>query len=93
MGLRIVDERIDIGLDGVDTALHGRDGVRLPLRADALAHHGPELPESNPRRPSPMHTGQVAAEDKDLIGLQLGDELGGTGKCYCAPFGPYGSPV
>lgn len=70
--LGIFDEFIDIGLDGLDTSLHGRYRIGLAPVPDAAAHHGAEIPECEPGRAAAVHAFQVAAEDKDLIGLELG---------------------
>ena len=34
------NELVDIGLDGIGTTLHGRDGIALSLQADALSIDG-----------------------------------------------------
>ena len=72
VGLRVFDEFIDIGLDGVDASLHGRNRIGLAPVPDAAAHHGAKIPERKPGRAAAVHAFQVAAEDEDFIGLELG---------------------
>ena len=69
------DEIIHIGLDRLHAALHGGDGVALALNAHTAPPNGTELAICRPGGPAAMHAGQVAAEDKDLIGAQFRDML------------------
>ena len=67
---------IDIRFDGVHTALHGGDGVALPLQADSLPPYSTELVPCDPSSAATMKSIQIAAKDKYLVGLQLGNEVG-----------------
>ena len=53
------DKLVDIGLDGLYTALHGGDGVALALQTDALPHYGAELVERNAGGTSGMDAAQA----------------------------------
>ena len=70
MRLGIVDELIGVRPDRLYAALHGRDGIALTLRAVAIAHHRAEVKASRACGPAPVHAGEIAAKDKDLVGLE-----------------------
>ncbi len=63
------DEFIYIGLDGFHTALHGGDGVALPLQPHALPIDGSKAFEGYACSPAAVMPSKIAAEDKDLVGL------------------------
>ena len=65
------DELVYIGTDGLHPSLHGRNGVALPLKADALPHNRAEPAPGNICRTAAVHPGEVRAEDKNLIRPQL----------------------
>ena len=68
------DEFIDIGFDGFDASLHGGYGIALSLESDALSPDGSELCESQACGTSGVHSGEVAAENEDFVGLE-GDDV------------------
>ena len=70
-----LDELVDIGADGLYPTLHRGDAVALALQADALAHDGPKLAVGGIGSTTAMHAFQVAAEDEDLVRLELCDTL------------------
>lgn len=70
------DELVDVGLDGVHTALHRRDGVALALQPNALTHDGAKLLDSYPRRSATVHALQVAAKDEDFVFAEAMDVVG-----------------
>ena len=65
------DELIHIGFDGLHAPLHGGDGVALAAETNAAAHHGTELTPGDIRCAAAVHSGEVASEHEDFIGLQL----------------------
>lgn len=71
------DELVDVGSDGVDASLHGGDGIRLSLQAYTLAHDSAETAPGHACGAATMLPGEVAAEDKYLVGAQRGDAVGG----------------
>ena len=62
-------ELVDIGLDCFDASLHSWYRIGLTTKTNPTTHYGPKLPERKIGRSSPMHSLQVASEDKDFIGL------------------------
>ena len=71
-----LDEFIDIGLDGFDAALHGGYGIALALEADTLSPDGSELHEGQVCGSSGVHSGEVASENEDFVGLEGDDVVG-----------------
>ena len=71
-----LDKVIDIGLDFIHTALHGRNGIALALQADALAHHCTKPAVCIICRSTAMNTAQIAAKHEDLVGRELPDVFG-----------------
>ena len=61
------DELLDVGQDGVGTALHGGDGIALALQTHALSHDSAEFFNGDSCCATGMHTREVAAEDEDLV--------------------------
>ena len=64
------DEVIHVGLDGLNAALHRRDGVALALEADAAAEDCAEMLERGPGGAATVHPRKIASENEDLISLQ-----------------------
>ena len=69
------DELVDIGLDSLDPALHGRDSIALALQADALPSHRSELVESRPGGSPTMESPQIGPENEHLVRPQLSNKL------------------
>ena len=61
------DELIHVGADGLGTALHRGDGIRLPLKAYTLAHHGTEVEAGHASCSSAMDALEVGTEYKNLV--------------------------
>ena len=61
------DEVIHIRLDGLDATLHRRDSIALPAETDPAAHHRSEELECCVGGTAAVHSGEVAAEDEDLV--------------------------
>ncbi|MCF2634192.1 hypothetical protein I6E40_02215 [Prevotellamassilia timonensis] len=61
------DERIYVGLDGINTALHGRDGVCLTMQPHAFAPYGTKPVVSQACSSASMCACQIAAKDKYLV--------------------------
>ena len=66
-----------IRLDGLGTSLHGGYGIALSLQAYALAPYGSEGVEGGTGCASAMKTRKIAAENKNLIILESGNEMWG----------------
>ena len=64
-------EFVDIGLDGFDSALHGGDGITLPLQTNPLPPYRPEPLHRCSCRTASMPSAQIAAEDEYLAFSQL----------------------
>lgn len=64
------NELVDIGLDGIGTALHGRDGIALSLQADALSIDGTKSHLCNACRTTAVMPLEVAAKNEHFIRLQ-----------------------
>lgn len=75
MCLGISDKLIDIGSNGLRSALHGGDGIALTLWPVTLAHDSPKMEPSHTGSPTAMHAGKVTAKDKDL-GRPKADDMG-----------------
>lgn len=73
-----LNELIDVGFDGLHAALHGGDAVTMPLQTHALSPHSTETPKGQQRGPDAVRARKIAAENEDLIGLQLRDSVGGV---------------
>ena len=71
MAVGETDELVHVWLDGVHAALHGGDGVALPLKADALTPLGTEAVVGKPGGSAAMQACQVAAKDEDLVWFQF----------------------
>ena len=70
-----LDELVHIRTDGVNAALHRRDGIALTLQTNALTHDGSKLAVGDVSRTSAVHPLQVAAEHKDFVWLQRCDKF------------------
>ena len=70
MCLGIADKFIHIGLDRLYPALHGGNGIALTLRAVAVAKDSAEIETRRPCGTASVHTGEVAAENENLVGLE-----------------------
>lgn len=75
MLLRKEDKVVHVGLDGIDAALHGGDGVALTLEPYALSVYGAETFVGNAGSTTAVVTGKVAAKDEDLVFFEVCDEL------------------
>ena len=73
---RKVDEFVHIGADGLHSALHGRNGIALPLQTDTLPPHGAEASACDPRGTTGVHAGEVAPENEDHIVAEFRDTVG-----------------
>ena len=58
---------IYVGLDGLHATLHGRDGVTLALKPNPLAPYSAKALTSQPRSPTTMSPGKIAAKYKNLV--------------------------
>ena len=65
------DESVNVWLDGLHTALHGGNGIALPLKAYALSPYGAEVLSGQSGGTAAVGSDKVAAEDEDLIILQF----------------------
>ena len=70
MRLGIADKLIHIGLDGLHAALHGGNGIALSLRTVTVAEDCTEVQSCHACGTASVHTGEVAAEDENLVGLE-----------------------
>ncbi len=70
------DELINVGLDGVHTALHRRDGVALSLQSNALSPDGTKLLDGYPCRSATVQALNVATEHKDFVFAEAMDIVG-----------------
>ena len=61
------EEFIHIGLYGLDTALHGRYGIALALKADADSPYSPEIFVRSSSGSTAMPACKIASEYKHLI--------------------------
>lgn len=75
MGFGVRDKLVDIRTDGIHTTLHRWDGIALSLRTITITHYGTEMQTGRTGSATAVHTGKVTAENKDFIGLKLGDIL------------------
>lgn len=73
-----LDEFVHVGFYGLGTPVHGWDGVRLPLQADAPAPYGSEFIYSQQGGTTPVGSGEVAAKDENLVRPEL---LYARGRC------------
>ena len=67
------DEFVNVRLDGIRPALHGRDGIALALQPHTLTHNGTEFLESDTCCTATVSALQVAAEDKDFVLAETSD--------------------
>ena len=74
------EELVHVGLDGLDAALHRRDGVALALEADAAAEDGAEMLERGPCGAATVHPRKVAPENEDFVGLQFCNVIRSKGR-------------
>lgn len=65
------NEIINIRLDGFNTSLHGRNGIRLSKQSYALTSFSTKFPIGKSGGTAAMHTLQIATEDKNFIGRKL----------------------
>ena len=70
MRLGIADELIHIGLDSLHAALHGGNGIALTLRTVTVSEDCTEVQSCHACGTASVHTGEVAAEDENLVGLE-----------------------
>ena len=70
------DELLDVGQDGVRTALHGGDGIALSLQAYTLSHDSAEFFNGYSCCTTGMHARKIAAEDEDLVVIEFPDVVG-----------------
>ena len=70
-----LDELVHIGPDGIYPTLHCRDAVALSLQTHALTHDGSKLAVGDIGSTTTVHTAEVTAKYKDLVGLELRDML------------------
>lgn len=63
----ICDEIIHVGLDGLDSTLHGRNRIALPTVSHTASHHCAELLESDICGTSAVHPFEIAPEDKHFV--------------------------
>lgn len=61
-----IDETVHVGFDGLGVTVHGGNGVRLTLKANALSPYGSEFVHCQQGGTSSVGSGKVAAKDKDL---------------------------
>ena len=73
--LSISDELVNIRLDRLNASLHRRYSVALSLWAITITHHGTKVKAGCACGTSTVHSGKVATEDEDLVGLELGNIL------------------
>ena len=71
------DKLIDVGADGLHTALHGGDGIALPLQAYTLTVDGSEALIGQPCGTAAVMPCKVAPKYEHLIGFKVGDKVGG----------------
>lgn len=71
------DERIHIGFDGINAALHGGNGVGPAMQPDAFAPYGTKPIVSQPRSAATMCACQIAAKYEYLAIFQLQNPFGG----------------
>jgi len=76
MHLGITDELVYIGQDGFHAALHGGNGIALTLRTVTVGEDCTEVQPCHSCGTASMHTCEVAAKDKDLVGLERCDVVG-----------------
>ena len=70
------DERIHIGFDGINAALHGGNGVCPAMQPDAFAPYGTKPIVSQPRSTATMCASQIAAKYEYLAFLQFQNPYG-----------------
>lgn len=76
MRLGVADELVHVGSDGLHATLHGGDGIALTLRTVAIAEDSTEVKLCHTSGTASMHTSEVAAKDKYLVGLERCDVAG-----------------
>ena len=65
-----LDELVHMVFYGLGTPVHGWNGVRLPLQADASAPYGSEFIYCQPGGTTSIGSGEVAGKDENLVRLQ-----------------------
>ena len=73
-----IDKLIHVGTDGLHTALHGWNGVALPLQAYALTYDGTKLQVGYAGSSTAMPSSQVAAKHENLVGFKVCNEFRGS---------------
>lgn len=74
----VVDEIIHILLDIVHSTLHSGDSIALTRHADTFAPFGTKPVKGNSSGTTCMRLTDIAAQYKDLVGLQTGNASGGV---------------